>query len=151
MKFKFGISNGAMTGRTLQVRVETNPRSYGIEVSVLCPSSMEMKLIIMFYRSNPLILAQRYYKIGLRIIFCGGSDVKARARPGYPGLGLAFKSSGLRKGQAQALGQIYIKPGLGLGLGRRLNQASSLKTIIFKKLHSDMILVLHRKYGSNYD
>jgi hypothetical protein len=35
---KFGISNGAMTGRTLQVRAETNLRSYGVEVSVLCPS-----------------------------------------------------------------------------------------------------------------
>ena len=48
------------------------------------------------------------------------SDVKAQAQPRYRGLGLAFKSSGLRKGQAQALGQIYVKPWLGLGLGHGL-------------------------------
>ena len=48
------------------------------------------------------------------------SDVMAWARPGYRGLGPAFKSSGLRKGQARALGQIYLKPGLGSGLGHGL-------------------------------
>ena len=37
MKFiraKFGIYNGAITGRTLQVRVKTNPQSYSVEESV---------------------------------------------------------------------------------------------------------------------
>ena len=32
---KFGISNGVMTGRTWQARVKINPRSYGVEGSVL--------------------------------------------------------------------------------------------------------------------
>ena len=31
MRTKSGISNGAMTGSTLQVRVKTSPRSYGVE------------------------------------------------------------------------------------------------------------------------
>ena len=67
------------------------------------------------------------------------SDVKARARPGYRGLGPAFKSSGLRKGQAQALGRIYIKLGLGLGLGHGLALKNSdlkiIKLLSTSRLH----------------
>lgn len=47
IRTKFGISNGAMTGHTLQVRVKTDPRSYGVEESVffdLFWGTIEMKL-----------------------------------------------------------------------------------------------------------
>ena len=45
---KFGISNGVMTGRTWQARVEINPQSYGGEESVffVIPGSWKLKLII---------------------------------------------------------------------------------------------------------
>jgi hypothetical protein len=78
------------------------------------------------------------------------SDVKARARPGYRGLGPAFKSSGLTKGQAQALGQIYVEPGLAWAwaAGSSLKSQDNIQVIaIKKKLHytslSDSQISLH--------
>jgi hypothetical protein len=52
------------------------------------------------------------------------SDVKARARAGWRG----FQELGLRKSQAQALGRIYVRPGLGSGLGRGLAGLTSLNS-----------------------